>query len=88
MNHLTNKKRILKRGLIARLFILAILTILLAWHFSNLFIGNNSVEVYYDLKDKKSDLEYEITRLKNENAKLQKELFELKSLEPNSPLAN
>ena len=78
----SNKKRGFGKALIIRLMILAILTVLFALHLSDLFMGNNSVEVYYDLKDKKADLKYEIQRLKNENAKLQKELFELKSLEP------
>jgi cell division protein FtsB len=76
------------KGIITRLFVLAVLTVLLALHMSELFMGKNSVAVYYDLKDKKIDLKDEIIRLKNENAKLQKELFELKSLEPDELIEN
>lgn len=68
-------------------FILIILvsvvfTIFLANHFADLLFGNNSLEVYNALKDKKAYLTQEITRLQHENARLQKEYFELKNLEP------
>jgi predicted nuclease with TOPRIM domain len=53
---------------------------------SELFMGKNSVEVYFDLKEKRIDLKDEIIRLKKNNAKLQKELFELKSLEPDEQI--
>ena len=89
-NHLTNNqpksKHHWSKGIITRLLVLAVLTVLLALHLSELFMGKNSVAVYYDLIDKKSDLKDELIRLKNDNAKLQKELFELKSLEPDTSL--
>ena len=96
-NHLTNNpnisldiekksKKALAKGVIFRLFILAIITVMLALHMSELFMGKNSVEVYFDLNEKKIDLKDEIIRLKDDNAKLQKELFELKSLEPDEQI--
>lgn len=57
-------------------------TIFLALHFANLLFGNNSYEVYSALNDKKQYLNQEIYRLQHENARLQKEYFELKNLEP------
>lgn len=57
-------------------------TMFLSYHVSIILFGENSVEVYNDLKDKKAFLQSEITRLQKENANLQKEYFELKNLEP------
>ncbi|WP_228126530.1 septum formation initiator [Candidatus Marinarcus aquaticus] len=51
-------------------------------HVANLLFGTNSYEVYDSLKNKKAYLKNEITRLQFENARLQKEYFELKNLEP------
>ena len=45
-----------------------------------LFYGTNSLEVLFGLQDYESYLETEIDRLKNENAELQKEYFELKEI--------
>jgi len=47
-----------------------------------LIYGENSLTVLNDLKEKKEMLKQEEKRLKTENQKLQKELFELKQLEP------
>lgn len=57
-------------------------TMFLSYHVSIILFGENSLEVYSDLKDKKVYLENEILRLQKENANLQKEYFELKNLEP------
>jgi chaperonin cofactor prefoldin len=48
----------------------------------HVLFGDNSLQVYSDLKHKKEWLESEILRLQRENAYLQKEYFELKNLEP------
>lgn len=58
------------------------ITLFLSYHVANLLFGNNSVEVYDSLKEKKAFLKSEINRLQMQNAKLQKEYFELKNLEP------
>lgn len=57
-------------------------TIYLSLHVANLLFGINSYEVYSSLKSKQNYLNDEITRLQLENARLQKEYFELKNLEP------
>lgn len=45
-----------------------------------LLYGTNSVEVLLKLEDYETFLQDETTRLKNENAMLQKEYFELKEI--------
>jgi len=63
--------------------VLAILTIALAFYVANLlFSGKNSLKVYDSLKRKKAQLEYNIIKMQQANAKLQKDYFELKNLEP------
>lgn len=42
--------------------------------------GANSLEVFLGLQDYEEYLQNEISRLKNENAELQKEYFELKEI--------
>jgi len=62
---------------------LAMFTIFLANYFATLlFSGKNSLETYDNLKTKKVQLEYKIKQLQQQNAKLQKDYFELKNLEP------
>ena len=57
-------------------------TLFLANHVADLLFGKNSLEVYTSLNKKESHLKEEIKRLQQENARLQKEYFELKNLEP------
>ncbi len=61
---------------------LVLLICLLGVYFGNLLFGNNSLSVLLDIKDKESQMREEVNRLMHENANLQKELFELKGLEP------
>ncbi len=42
--------------------------------------GSNSLEVLFGLQDYENYLQSEITRLKNDNAELQREYFELKEI--------
>jgi len=57
-------------------------TLFLANHVADLLFGKNSLEVYTSLNKKETHLKNEIKRLQQENARLQKEYFELKNLEP------
>ena len=62
---------------------MVIFTVFLANYFATLlFSGKNSLETYDNLKTKKVQLEYKIKQLQTQNAKLQKDYFELKNLEP------
>ena len=58
------------------------ITMFLSYHVANILFGDNSLEVYSSLKNKKEYLQSEIKRLQKDNAHLQKEYFELKNLEP------
>ena len=60
-------------------------TIIFAKYIANImFDGKNSLEVYSGLKQQKKQLEYNIKNLQLDNARLQKEYFELKNLEPDN----
>lgn len=67
------------------LFLLSIVLVL-GVYLGTLFYGTNSLEVLFGLQDYQDFLENEITRLKSDNAALQKEYFELKEISaPVSP---
>jgi len=68
--------------LILKISILVIAVVGLGVYVGNLLYGKNSLEVLLSLQDKKYLLKSEIQKYKNENAKLQKEYFELLQLEP------
>ena len=70
-----------KKFTLIAIFSIAI-TLFISYHVANLLFGVNSYEVYKNLKNKKVYLQHEIIRLQNDNARLQKEYFELKNLEP------
>lgn len=68
---------------IVKIPLLVIFTIIFAQYVASLlFLGKNSFETYDSLKTKKVQLEYKIKNMQILNAKLQKDYFELKNLEP------
>jgi len=69
---------------IIKIFIfLAVLVVFSAWYVSYLwFVGKDSYVIYQDLKNKVVKLKENIRIMQLKNAKLQKEYFELKNLEP------
>jgi cell division protein FtsB len=71
-----------RKNFIVIAVISVVVTIFLSLHVANLLFGTNSYEVYSSLKSKQTYLNEEIIRLQLENARLQKEYFELKNLEP------
>ena len=72
-----------KRGLlfIGKYLLLALIVIAIGLYIGSLLFGVNSVEVLYNLHLQQKALKRNIQYLKKENAKLQKEYFELKELE-------
>lgn len=56
--------------------------ILVALYISRVLVGNASLEVLMEIEQYESHLKQEISRLKEENAALQKSYFELKELQP------
>ena len=84
---LNHKKRILviKRNLkfLFIIFVTVFITVAFAKYVSDiLFDGKNSLKVYTALKEQKQQLKENIKNLQIDNARLQKEYFELKNLEP------
>lgn len=70
-------------GFRARTFIVTLAGVIaFAFYVSNLLFGDASLEVLLQLERYEAHLKSEITRLKRENADLQKAYFELKELEP------
>ena len=78
-----NKKSKGKLKFIIIVVISTILTLIFARYIADImFDGKNSLEVYSGLKKQKEQLQYNIKQLQLDNARLQKEYFELKNLEP------
>ncbi len=81
-----SKKKINLKGKVKFILLVAlavVITISFAKYVSNLlFEGKNSLKVYNVLKQQKEQLHYNIKQLQFDNARLQKEYFELKNLEP------
>ena len=67
---------------ITKLFFLISLIIGLGFYVGNLIYGVNSLSVLRKLTNQEIHLKNNIEKLKEENARLQKEYFELKGLEP------
>ena len=63
-----------------KFFILFVFVILLGIYLGVLLYGTNSLEVLFGLQDYENYLQDEVVRLKNENAQLQREYFELKEI--------
>lgn len=63
-----------------KFFMLILLVLGLGVYIGVILYGANSLEVFLGLQDYEEYLQNEISRLKNENAELQKEYFELKEI--------
>jgi len=63
-----------------KFFFLLLLIIFLGIYLGTLLYGTNSVEVLLGLDDYENYVQDEVTRLKKENASLQREYFELKEI--------
>lgn len=63
--------------------VVVIVVVGLGVYFGNMFFGKRSLETLIFVQNKQESLKKELERLKQENAVLQKEYFELIGLEPN-----
>lgn len=63
-------------------FILIGIVFALGIYVGGLLFGTNSLEVYMNLENRENRLKQEVEYLRVQNAKLQKDYFELKTLEP------
>jgi len=66
-----------------KIFLSFLAGILLGIYVGDVLFGNSSLEVLLDLQEGRGDLKQNIKIIKQKNALLQKEYFELKQLEPN-----
>ena len=71
---------------LAKFLSLLLIVLGLGIYLGILLYGTNSIEVLFGLEDYENYLQDEVHRLKNENAELQREYFELKEISaPPSP---
>ena len=63
-----------------KFFILFFMVLAFGIHLGVIMYGTNSLEVLFNLQDYEQYLNNETLRLKNENADLQKEYFELRDI--------
>jgi cell division protein FtsB len=63
-----------------KFFILLSIVLALGIYIGIILYGTNSIEVLFNLQEYEQYLKSEIVNLKNENADLQKEYFELKEI--------
>jgi hypothetical protein len=75
-----DKKELLVQ--ISQIVFLVLLVLGLGVYLGNILFGSNSVEILTNIQTQQSYLEDKIISLREENANLQKEYFELKNLEP------
>jgi cell division protein FtsB len=61
---------------------IALMVMMTALFIGELLFGKNSLEVYQNLKKDEKILSQKIIKIKDENANLQKQYFELKGLMP------
>ncbi len=73
-----------KNRLILKMVALGIVVILFAIYVGNVLFGKSSLDVLLNLQAQKENIQKEVIELKEENAKLQKQYFELKQLDPES----
>lgn len=63
-----------------KFFLLVFIVITFGVYLGIILYGTDSVEVLLNLQDYETYLQNEVVRLKNENAELQREYFELKEI--------
>jgi len=64
----------------SKFFVLFAIVIALGVYLGVLLYGTNSLEILFGLQDYENYLQDEVYRLKDENAELQREYFELKEI--------
>jgi hypothetical protein len=65
---------------LTKFFLLLFIVTALGIYLGILLYGSSSLEVLFGLQDYENYLQDEVVRLKNENAELQREYFELKEI--------
>ncbi len=70
--------------IVAAYAVLALAVVVLGLYVGNVLFGDRGLGVLLGLRAKKRELQSSVESLKNSNAALQKEYFELVGLDPNS----
>ncbi len=65
-----------------KLGLLALIVVFSGIYIGIILFGENSLQVLINLEEYENFLKEEVVKLKSENAALQKEIFELKELDP------
>ena len=80
----TEKKRSRELSFYLKIFSLVVVVIGFGIYVGDMLFGKSSLDVLLNLQNEKALLEKKVDSLKNKNAILQKEYFELKDLDPDS----
>ncbi len=72
-----------KRSFFIKIFLLILVVVIFGIYVGDILFGKSSLEVLLDLQDSRDSLKQNVKMIKKRNARLQKEYFELKQLEPN-----
>ena len=80
----TEKKRSRELSFYLKVFSLVVVVIGFGIYVGDMLFGKSSLDVLLNLQNEKALLEKKVDSLKNKNAILQKEYFELKDLDPDS----
>ena len=81
---ITDKKRSHELSFYLKIFSLVVVVIGFGIYVGDMLFGKSSLDVLLNLQNEKALLEQKVDSLKNKNAILQKEYFELKDLDPDS----
>lgn len=63
-----------------KIILIASFVIIIGIYLGNLFFGKNSIDALWQIQEYESSLAHEVKQLKQENALMQKEYFELKEI--------
>jgi len=63
-----------------KFFVFVFIILALGIYIGTILYGTNSIEIFLGLEEYETYLQTEVTSLKNENAQLQREYFELKEI--------
>lgn len=77
-------KKLHKNRLALKMAALGILVIIFGVYVGNMLFGKSSLDVLLNLQTQKEYLQKSVIDLKKENARLQKQYFELRQLDPES----
>ncbi len=77
-------KKVYKNRLFLKLFFLGVIVIIFGVYVGNVLFGKSSLDVLLNLQTQKEYLGQRVSDLKDENARLQKQYFELRQLDPDT----